>query len=105
MIPPVSQPQSTGVGSGKSVAARQVSGGGMFPVLVDIATVAKLLAVDVRFVRRLVFERRIPYLKLGTHLRFDIAEVARWVDEQRVGRAMAAVRSDQRKAAGGDRAT
>lgn len=81
-------------------------GGGTFPVLVDIATVAKLLAVDVRFVRRLVFERRIPYLKLGTHLRFDVADVARWVDEQRVrARMMAAVGTDQRKATGGDRAT
>jgi hypothetical protein len=53
-----------------------------------------------------VFERRIPYLKLGTHLRFDVADVARWVDEQRVrARMMAAVGTDQRKATGGDRAT
>jgi len=63
-----------------------VSGNGAFPVLIDVTTVAKLLTVDVRFVRRLVFERRIPYLKLGTHLRFDVAEVAKWLDEQRVDR-------------------
>jgi excisionase family DNA binding protein len=55
-----------------------------FPVLVDVTTVAKLLSVDVRFVRRLVFERRIPYLKLGRYLRFDVAEVAEWLEDQRV---------------------
>lgn len=50
----------------------------------DIATVARLLSVDVRFVRRLVFERRIPYLKVGRYLRFDVDDVARWIDRQRI---------------------
>ena len=84
MSTPVSRPQATGVGIEKSVITRPASKTGAFPVLIDITTVAKLLTVDVRFVRRLVFERRIPYLKLGTHLRFDVAEVAAWLDEQRV---------------------
>lgn len=45
---------------------------------------AKLLSVDVRFVRRLVFERRIPYIKVGRYLRFDVDDVARWIDRQRI---------------------
>jgi excisionase family DNA binding protein len=61
-----------------------VGGRGGFPSLVDVATVATLLGVDIRFVRRLVFERRIPYVKVGRYVRFDVAEVAGWVDEQRV---------------------
>lgn len=47
--------------------------------LVSIAEVARLLGVDVRHVRRLVFEGRIPYYKWGHLLRFDPAEVREWL--------------------------
>lgn len=49
------------------------------PVLLDVDGVAAHLNISVRHVRRLVFERRIPYLKVGNLLRFDPAEVAVWV--------------------------
>ncbi len=55
-----------------------------FPVLVDVAGIARLLGVEVRMVRRLVFERRIPYVKVGKYVRFDVAEVAAWVRRQQV---------------------
>ena len=42
--------------------------------LLGIEDVAELLGVGVRHVRRLVAERRIPYLKWGHLLRFDPAE-------------------------------
>jgi len=32
-----------------------------------------------------VVERRIPFLKIGKFIRFDPYEVARWIDDQRVG--------------------
>jgi excisionase family DNA binding protein len=51
---------------------------------VDIAGVAARLSVTERFVRRLVFERRIPYLKIGHFIRFDPAEIERWIGEARV---------------------
>ena len=35
------------------------------PRLLDITEVADVLGVSVRHVRRLVFERRMPYLKCG----------------------------------------
>ena len=41
---------------------------------------ADALGVDVRHVRRLVHERRIPYIKWGHLLRFDPADIAAWVD-------------------------
>ena len=47
--------------------------------LVSIEEVAKHLGVSVRHVRRLVFERRIPYVKWGHLLRFDIDDVNNWV--------------------------
>ena len=52
------------------------------PVLVDIREVAAHLGVTVRHVRRLVAERRIPYVKWGNLLRFDPAEVAEWVRDK-----------------------
>lgn len=52
--------------------------------LVDIATVARRLGVDVRHVRRLVHERRIPYVKWGRLLRFDPADIDAWIEAARV---------------------
>ena len=54
------------------------------PRLVDIVEVATLLGVDVRHVRRLVFERRIPFIKWGHLLRFDVDELVEWIDRARV---------------------
>lgn len=53
------------------------------PELVDIATLATRLGDSERHIRRLVAERRIPYLKVGRHVRFDAAEIVRWLDEGR----------------------
>jgi excisionase family DNA binding protein len=53
--------------------------------LLDVGGAAERLGVTVRFVRRLVAERRIPYVKVGKFVRFDPVEVERWIDEHRVG--------------------
>ena len=52
--------------------------------LVDIHGVAERLGVSERHVRRLVFERRIPFIKWGHLLRFDPDEIDRWIDGSRV---------------------
>ena len=49
------------------------------PQLVSIAEIARMLGVEVRHVRRLVFERRIPFYKWGHLLRFDPVEVLEWL--------------------------
>lgn len=51
--------------------------------LLDIAQVAERLGVQVRHVRRLVHERRIPFVKWGHLLRFDAGEIEEWVDRAR----------------------
>jgi excisionase family DNA binding protein len=51
--------------------------------LVDIKTVAAYLGVTVRHVRRLVDERRIPFIKWGHLLRFDLNEIDAWIDANR----------------------
>lgn len=51
--------------------------------LIDLAAVAERLGVTPRHVRRLVLERRIPYVKWGHLLRFDPLELERWIDAAR----------------------
>ncbi len=51
--------------------------------LMDLPAVAERLGVNHRHVRRLVAERRIPFLKWGHLLRFDPAEVEAWLDSIR----------------------
>ncbi|MGH3851615.1 MAG: helix-turn-helix domain-containing protein [Pseudonocardiaceae bacterium] len=53
--------------------------------LMDLAEVAERLGVNQRHMRRLVAERRIPYIKWGHLLRFDPAEIESWLDAARVG--------------------
>ena len=47
--------------------------------LLDITAVARWLGVNTRHVRRLVAERRIPYVKWGHLLRFDPVLIDEWV--------------------------
>lgn len=57
--------------------------------LLDLPAVARRLGVNERHVRRLVNERRIPFLKWGRLLRFDPVEIEAWLDEARQGRRSA----------------
>ena len=54
------------------------------PQLLDMATVAAIMATSVRHIQRLVSERRIPYVKVGHFVRFDQSELVAWLDERRV---------------------
>lgn len=53
------------------------------PHLVDIPGVAQHLGVKERHIRRLVAEKRIPFIKWGHLIRFDPDEVAAWLDAKR----------------------
>jgi excisionase family DNA binding protein len=46
--------------------------------------VACWLGVEAGFIRRLIAERRIPFVKIGKYVRFDPDDVAGWIDTQRV---------------------
>ena len=48
--------------------------------MIDIDEVAQRLGVSTRYVRRLVAERRIAYLKIGHLLRFDAGVVDAWLE-------------------------
>jgi excisionase family DNA binding protein len=53
--------------------------------LLDIRAAANKLGCSERFVRRLVQERRIPFIKLGgTKVRFSDSDLDHWIIGQRI---------------------
>jgi excisionase family DNA binding protein len=64
-------------------AANQPDRPADLPRLLDITALAQHLGVNARHVRRLVAERRIPYVKWGHLIRFDPNEIATWIDDNR----------------------
>src|SRR5437764_8004072 len=52
--------------------------------LLDTEAVGDRLGVNVRWVRRQVARRAIPFYKLGALLRFDLDEVNAWLSTARV---------------------
>lgn len=56
----------------------------MSRTLLDVDQAAEHLTVTPRFVRTLVAERRVPFLKVGKFIRFDIEDLNAWLDDCRV---------------------
>jgi excisionase family DNA binding protein len=52
--------------------------------LLSVEQAAERLGTSVRFVRRLVFERRIAYVKLGRHIRITARDLDAFVSASRV---------------------
>lgn len=51
--------------------------------LMDVPALAERLGVNERHVRRLIAERRVPFIKWGHLIRFDPVEIDDWLDENR----------------------
>jgi excisionase family DNA binding protein len=54
------------------------------PELMTMDQLAERLGVTRRHVRRLIDERRVPFLRVGRFIRFDPAEISVWLDASRV---------------------
>lgn len=52
--------------------------------LIDMHAAADRLGTSHRQVRRMVDDRRIPFVKVGRFVRFDPADLDRWIDAQKV---------------------
>jgi excisionase family DNA binding protein len=52
--------------------------------LLTVDQAADRIATKPRFVRRLIAEKRIPYVKLGSHVRIDTADLDQFVAAGRV---------------------
>ncbi len=67
------------------MATREAATSTRGDILLDIKSAAQQLGCNERFMRRLVQERRIPFVKLaGTKVRFSQRELDRWIECQRV---------------------
>ena len=56
----------------------------MLDRLLTVEEAAERLGTSVRFVRRLVFERRIPYVKVGRHVRIPARDLDAFIRAGRV---------------------
>ncbi len=65
-------------------AARKVPAISPDVVLLTVPEVAALLRLTEKGVYAMVSARRIPFLKVSNRVRFDRAEVLRWLSESRV---------------------
>ena len=57
-----------------------MSGPVVVPKLLTMDELAERLGVPPRHIRRLVAERRVPFLRVGRFIRFDPAKIATWLD-------------------------
>ena len=56
----------------------------MLDRLLTVEEAAERLGTSVRFVRRLIAERRIAYVKVGRHIRLDPTDVEAFIAASRV---------------------
>jgi len=66
-----------------------MTGPAVLPQLLTMDQLAERLGVTRRHVRRLVDERRVPFLRVGRFIRFDPAQIADWLNSNRVPRLRA----------------
>lgn len=52
---------------------------GTADALLDVDGVAERLSVSPRMIRKMIAERRIPYFKVGSLVRFDVQDVDEWL--------------------------
>ena len=43
-----------------------------------------MLGISEKTVRKYVWQRTIPYFKIGGHVRFDPAKIEKWIEEKEV---------------------
>lgn len=73
----------TGRKAGTSVGGTPPTKNIPLPHLLTIGQLAEHLDVTPRHIRRLVAERRIPFLKWRRFIRFDPDEIRDWLDQSR----------------------
>jgi len=56
----------------------------MLTTLLTINGVADFLQVKKSTIYQLTSKRQIPFIKIGSQLRFDLSTIELWIDEKRV---------------------
>jgi excisionase family DNA binding protein len=76
-----------------------MSGSDALPKPLTMDELAERLGVTRRHVRRLVAERRVPFLRVGKFIRFDPTKIAAWLDAARQPEQVAQGRVGHRRGA------
>ena len=50
--------------------------------LIDIEELSRMLSIPVGSIYNLVSRRRIPFVKIGRRIRFDLGDISRWIKDQ-----------------------
>jgi len=53
--------------------------------LVNVEELSRILSISVGSIYNLVSRRRIPFVKIGRRIRFDLGDISRWVKGQSQG--------------------
>lgn len=53
-------------------------------LVVTVAQAAEYLAMSEAAIRQMVHRREIPFIKVGTRLRFDLYAIDLWIDRQSI---------------------
>ena len=61
------------------------AGAASLPTLLDIETIAQVLGISARQIRRFVAQGQIPFVRVGHLIRFDPNELSQWLDARRSG--------------------
>jgi len=56
----------------------------VFTQLIDVPTAAHYLGVSVHTLYKMVSQRRIPYIKVGSRVKFDPLKLEEWIKQQTV---------------------
>jgi excisionase family DNA binding protein len=56
----------------------------MMEHLIDIAELERRTAIKQATLRKYVLQRKIPFVKIGRLVRFDLSEVESWISERKV---------------------
>jgi excisionase family DNA binding protein len=65
--------------------------------LLTVDQAAERFGTSTRFVRRLIAERRIPFTKLGRHVRLDTADIDAFIAAGRIEAVPAALAASARR--------
>lgn len=57
---------------------------GIFPMLMDCKLAGEYTSLGERYMRRLVFEKRIAYVKVGHKVLFERATLNKFIEDHRV---------------------
>jgi len=52
--------------------------------LLDYEGITSIIPLKVPTLRKMVSQRRIPFVKLGSRVFFDVAEIEKWLESQHV---------------------